>query len=528
MRSFQLPGRSTAHGVNGMCATSSPLATMAGVDMLRQGGNAVDAAVTMSAVLLITEPHMTGIGGDCFALIGREDGSLTGLNGSGRAAMAADGDWLRGSSLSEISETNIHAITVPGAIDAWDRLLKDHGSVTLGDALAPAISLAEGGVAVTPRVANDWAGCVELLRGDAGGQQHYLNNGHAFAVGEKFTSPALAQTLRLIGERGRDSFYEGEIAEKLVACLGAKGSLLTMDDFAATEASYVTPISTGFQGHDIFEIPPNGQGVTALIMLNILSRFDLGSLDPAGIERTHLQIEAARLAYELRDRHVADPEKASVPVEYMLSDDLADQLAGRIDPKRAISDIPLAVGPKYTDTIYLTVVDKDRTAVSFINSIFHSFGSGVCEPQTGIMLQNRGSCFVTDPDHPNCIGPGKRPLHTIIPGMIRQGGKITMPFGVMGGAYQPMGHAQVAVNLMTYGMDIQEAIDFPRFFPEGGVVDLEEAVAGAVLSGLTDMGHTVARATAPLGGGQGIFIDRANGTLVGGADPRKDSLAMGY
>jgi gamma-glutamyltranspeptidase/glutathione hydrolase len=528
MRSFHQPGRSTAHAANGMCSTSSPLATLAGVDVLRRGGNAIDAAVTMSGVLLVTEPHMTGIGGDCFAIIGRPDGSLVGLNGSGRASMAADADWLAGSGLEEISSNSIHAVTVPGAIDAWDRLLEDHGTMSLGEALAPAIAAAEAGVPVTPRVAYDWPDDVALLERDAGARKHYLINGRAPKVGERFAVPALARTLRTIAEQGRDAFYEGEIAAKLVTHLRSKGSLLGMDDFAATEATYVTPISHTFRGREICEIPPNGQGITALIMLNILSRLDLDAHAPDSVERHHYQIEAARLAFELRNRHVADPGFAEVPVDHLLSDALADELAARIDPNRAIDDIARTVGPRYSETIYLCVVDKDRTAVSFINSVFSSFGIGIAEPDTAIMLHNRGWSFVTDPAHPNCIGPGKRPMHTIIPAMVREGGRVRMPYGVMGASYQPMGHVQVALNMYVWGMDIQEAIDFPRFFPRDGVCGLEEGVSDEVAAGLVERGHKVGRVTDPWGGGQGIVIDWESGMLTGGCDPRKDSLALGY
>ncbi len=528
MRNFQLPGRSAAFGVNGMCATSSPMAALTGLDMLRSGGNAVDAAVTASATLLITEPHMTGIGGDCFALVGRADGTVSGINGSGRSAKAADEDWLAGSGLDEIAEDSIHAITVPGAVDAWDRLLRDHGTITLAEALAPVIKMAEEGVAVTPRVAHDWEKSVDMLKRDEGASLHYLAAGRAPRVGDKFACPALANTLRKIADGGRDAFYHGEVAESIVACLSAKGSLLSVEDFAATRADYVTPISSTYRGREVLEIPPNGQGITALIMLNILERLDMGGLAPDSVLRQHYQIEAARLAYELRDRHVADPGLADVPVDHLLSDKLADGLAARIAPNRAIEDIPQVLGPKYSDTIYLTVVDKDRTAVSFINSIYHSFGSGVADPVTGIMLQNRGSCFVAEPGHANCIGPRKRPMHTIIPAMVRENGRVAMPFGVMGGSYQPMGHAQVTLNMVDYGMDIQEALDAPRLFPEHGVVGAEEGIDDTMMAALRDIGHKMERVSAPFGGGQGIVIDWENGTLSGGSDPRKDGLALGY
>jgi gamma-glutamyltranspeptidase/glutathione hydrolase len=530
MRSFQLPGRSTAHAANGMCASSTPASTLAAIDMLRRGGNAVDAAVTASAVLLVSEPHMTGIGGDCFALVGRADGTVIGLNASGRAAAAADEDWLKASGLSEISGDSVHSVTVPGAIDGWDRLLRDHGTIALADAVQPAIEIAEAGSVVTPRLATDWTSLVEKLSCDAGAARHYLKDGGAPACGDVMVYPAFARTLRTLAEKGRGAFYEGELAAGMVSCLQEAGSLLTLEDFAATSADYVDLISTDFQGHEVLEIPPSGQGITALVMLNILSRFEMGKFAPDSIERHHLQIEAAKLAYELRGRHVADPDFADVPVDHLLSDELADRLAARIDMSAAIADIPAAVGPRFSDTIYLCVVDKDRNAVSFINSVYSPFGVGIATPSSSIMFHNRGSCFVAEPGHPNCIGPRKRPMHTIIPTMVKSGGRITMPFGVMGADFQPMGHVQVLLNMLVYGMDVQEAIDRPRFFPDphSHVIGLEEGVRDSVASGLADLGHDVVRSAAPWGGGQGISIDWQRGTLCGGSDPRKDGMALGY
>jgi len=524
LRDFHRPGRSAAYGIDGMAATSAPLATLAAVDVLRAGGNAIDAAVTASAVLCIVEPHMTGIGGDCFALIGLPDGDVVGLNGSGRAPLAAGPDWLRSSGLTAIPRTSIHAVTVPGAIDAWDRLLKKYGTMTLAEALRPAIDMAEAGVPITPRVAFDWINQTPVLAADEGGRQHYLKDGRTPREGEVMRYPALARTLRRIAEKGRDDFYCGETAAGILAHLARRGSLLTAEDFARTAASWVAPISTPFAGHDILEIPPNGQGLTALIALNVLNHFGLRRYDPASPERYHLEIEAMKLAWVLRNRHIADPEFAEVPVADLLSAATAARLAGLIDPRRA-SDVRITMS--LSDTIYLAVVDRRRLAVSFINSVYSYFGSGIVTPQTGIVLQNRGSCFVTDPHHPNCIGPGKRPLHTIIPSMSRSNGLIDMSFGVMGGDYQPMGHMAVAVNRYIYGMDPQEAIDAPRLMPKDGSVLTETGIAVSARRGLLDRGHFLLETAEPLGGGQAIVIDRGNGVLIGGSDPRKDGLALG-
>jgi len=525
MRSFDRPGRSAAYGTRGMAATSAPLATLAAVDTLRAGGNAVDAAVVASAVLCVVEPAMTGVGGDCFALIGTPDGKVSGLNASGRAARAADAEWLRSSGLTEIALRSIHAITVPGAIDGWDQLLRKFGTMDLGEALKPAIRLAEEGVPVTPRVAWDWPEDAPFLEADEGGRLHCLKDGRTPRLGETMRYPALAASLRMIATEGRDAFYRGAVAEDIIATVRAKGSLLTMDDLAAHESTWVKPISATFMGREVLEIPPSGQGLTALIALNILSQFGLSRHAPDSVERHHLEIEAMKLAWELRNRHIADPAFVEVPVDELLSAKTAQKLAAMIDMNRAL-DIETAM--RNSDTIYLTVVDEKRLACSFINSVYDGFGSCVVTPKTGIALQNRGACFSADPAHPNCIGPGKRPLHTIIPAMVKKDGVVDMSYGVMGGDYQPMGHMTVAVNRYVYGMDPQEAIDWARYFPKKGKVQVESGVPEAVQEGLAARGHVLESPPGPLGGGQAIAIDRELGVLVGGSDPRKDGFALGY
>ena len=525
MRNFQTPGRSVAYGIEGMAATSAPLATLAAVDVLRAGGNAVDAAVTASAVLCVVEPAMTGIGGDCFALVGLPGGKVKGLNASGRAAMAAGPDWLTSANLPSIARRSIHAVTVPGAIDGWHQLLKAYGTMALGDALEPAIRMAERGVPVTPRVAADWPKEAPDLLADPGGSQHYLKDGRAPRQGEIMAYPALARTLRLIASEGRDAFYAGAIADDIIATVSPLGSLLTQDDLAGHTSTWVEPISTEFAGQRIHEIPPNGQGLTALIALNILSHFGLGRHDPASPERLHLEIEAMKLAWDLRNRHIADPAFAEVPVAELLSRRMATRLAGLIDMNRAL-DIRTVM--RNSETVYLSVVDRNRLALSFINPVYDGFGSGIVTPRTGIALQNRGAGFVTDPGHPNCIGPGKRPLHTIIPAMTTSEGRVDMSFGVMGGDYQPMGHMTVAVNRYIYGMDPQEAIDWPRYMPKGADVLVEQGISLAERQGLAGKGHRIAETPTPLGGGQAIVIDHRGGVLIGGSDPRKDGMALGY
>ncbi|MFN0194801.1 MAG: gamma-glutamyltransferase family protein [Aestuariivirga sp.] len=508
-----------------MAATSSPSATLAAIEIMKAGGNAVDAAITASAVLCVAEPHMTGIGGDCFALIGLPDGKVHGLNGSGRSAMAATPEWLAASGLSGIGPRSIHAVTVPGAIDAWSCLLDRFGTMTLGQALAPAIVLAEKGLPTGPRTAFDWQFEVDVLVANEGGRRHYLRDGRAPQAGESMSYPAFARTLRTIAEGGRDAFYTGPLAKDMVTCLKKHGSLLTLEDFAATGSSWVEPISTDFAGTEVLELPPNGQGLTVLIALNILNHFGLKSLDPHGSARRHLEIEAIKLAWELRNRHIADPDFADIPLDHLLSRKTSARLAAMISQTSCL-DIRAALPS--SDTVYLTVVDRNRMAVSFINSLYWSFGSGLVTPETGIVFQNRGAGFVTTPGHPNCFGAAKRPLHTIIPAMTRKDGRIGMSFGVMGGNYQPMGHVTVLLNRLVYSMDPQEALDFPRCHPEGGNVLSESTMPPPVLRDLEALGHHIVPASGPLGGGQIIDLTYKNSILWGGSDHRKDGLALGF
>ncbi|MEJ1159929.1 gamma-glutamyltransferase [Prosthecomicrobium sp. N25] len=529
MRNFHLPGRSPVHALNGMAATSHPLASLAAVDCLRQGGNAVDAAVTASAVLAVVEPHMTGIGGDCFAIVALPDGTLQGLNGSGRSAAAATTDFFLERGITEIADGSVHAVTVPGAVAAWHRLLSDFGTWGLDRCLQPAIAHAADGFAVAQRVGSDWARLEAKLAADPGSARHYLPGGRAPQVGDVVALPALARTLRAIAAGGPEAFYTGAVAEDIVATVRARGGLLSLDDLAGVDPLAVKPVTAAYRDLEVAELPPNGQGITALILLNILKRFDLAGLDPTGAERFHLEIEAARLAYACRDAFIADPAAMTVSVEALVSDGYGAALADRIDRHRRLADVTPETIPD-ADTIYLTVVDRDRMAVSFINSIYDPFGVGLCTEATGILLQNRGACFRVDPAHPNTIGPRKRPMHTIIPGFALRKGRPLMPFGVMGGAYQACGHAHVISNMVDFGMDVQAAIDAPRAFwgDETDAVLVEAGVPEATRAGLRERGHAVAARAEPFGGGQAILIDWERGVLVGGSDPRKDGLAIGY
>jgi gamma-glutamyltranspeptidase/glutathione hydrolase len=525
-RDFQLPGRSPVIACGGMAACSHPLASLAAIETLRAGGTAADAAVTAVAVLCVVEPQMTGIGGDCFGMVSVPDRPVWGYNGSGRAGARASTPALMAQGIRAIAPDSIHAVTVPGAIDAWAAILKAHGRFGLDRALAPAIRYAREGFPVAARIAWDWGNAAAKLRADAGASRHYLVDGRAPAEGDVIRLPALAQTLETIAKEGPRAFYEGAIAEDIAATVAARGSFLAAEDFAQHRGEVVAPIATNYRGLDVLELPPNTQGLTALVLLNILERFDLDALDPLGAERLHMTLEAARLAYAVRDTHIADPAFMRTPVPALLAKAFAATLAGRIDRTRRVP-LPGAPSP-ISDTVYLTVVDRDRMAVSLINTLFSTFGVGICTEQSGIMLTNRGACFVVDPDHPNTFGPNKRPLHTIIPALAFRDGRCNMAFGVMGAHYQPMGHAQIVTNLVDYDMDVQAAIDAPRFFFVGEKTVVERGVPKASLEGLREREHDLAIAASPWGGAQAIRIDWQRGVLIGGSDPRKDGCALGY
>ena len=528
MRDFQIPGRSPVHATEGMAATPNPLATSTAIDTLRRGGNAIDAAVAAAAVLAVVEPNQTGIGGDCFVLFApKGNGPLIGLNGSGRAPRAATADWYQQRGFTEIPPYNPHAVTVPGAIDAWARLVADHGSKSLDELLQPAIGYAERGFPVHSRIAWEWADAVAHLSGDPNTARIFLPDGRPLRAGDLHRNPQLGATLRRIAKHGREGFYGGPVAEDIVAYLRQLGGLHTLDDLADNRPDYVTPISTSYRGVDICQIPPNNQGITALIMLNILAAFPLSRLEPLSAERLHLEIEAGRLAYRDRNAFVADMTQATVPVADLLSTDYAAKLGERIDPDRAMTDLPPPLLRK-SDTVYFCVVDRDRNAVSFINSVYHGWGSGITTPNTGIVLQNRGAGFRVDPGHPNCIGPGKRPLHTIMPGMAMRDGRALMPFGVMGGDYQPFGHTHLLTNILDFGCDLQEALDMARVFYSDGVVQLERGVPKTAADGLAARGHKVEPAPEPFGGGHAIWIDWQTGVLTAGSEPRMDGCAIGY
>ncbi len=525
MRDLHKPGRSEVLATEGMCATSHPLAAKTALDILEQGGNAMDAAIAGAVLLGICEPQMTGLGGDCFVLYNRAgENTVRALNGSGRAAADADAGALRDRGLSSVPLTSADAVTIPGAVEAFCRLAQSEGRLGLEAILRPAIHYAEIGVPVAPRVAFDWQNSAATLQGAA--RDHYLKDGKPLQTGQIFRTPGQAEVLRRVARHGHDAFYKGEIAEDMLAVLSELGGTHTAQDFAAVQSDEASPVRGDYAGVDLYEHPPNGQGATAILLLNILKHFDLAALDPLRAERVHIEAEATKLAYDARNRFIADPDHSS-RMAHFLAPETAASLAALIDPKRAMSAAAPLTESVHKDTVYITVVDRDRMAVSLIYSIYHGFGSGIASEKFGILLQNRGAGFNLEPGHPNELAGGKRPMHTIIPGLLRENGRITMPFGVMGGAYQPTGHARLVSNLTDFKMEMQQAIDTPRAFADGGVLKMERGYSDPIKQQLSDMGHIIEVPETPLGGAQAIRICDT-GILIGASDPRKDGCALGY
>jgi gamma-glutamyltranspeptidase/glutathione hydrolase len=529
---------------NGMVATSQPLAAMAGLRVLMAGGNAADAAVATAAALNVTEPTSTGLGGDCFALFfDAATRKVTALNGSGRAPAALTIDLIRRQGLASpkslISNPNhAHTITVPGACAGWCDLVAQHGTLPMSEILAPAIDLAERGFPVAPVASYFWQrGAQRQLQSSPGGRELMIE-GCGPRAGEVFRNPTLARTLRAVAEGGKEAFYHDEIARKIAATVQAHGGVMTIEDLAAHESTWETPISVTYRGVRVWECPPNGQGLATLIALNVLEGFDLKGMDPLGVERLHLLIEAMRVAFADTQWYVADPVFSPAPLDGLLSKAYAAKRRKLIDRDKAMPDTKRGAPTASSDTVYLTAVDGQGNACSFINSNYMGFGTGIVPEGTGFSLQNRGYSFSLDPSHPNALAPRKRPYHTIIPAMATReaDGSLFASFGVMGGLMQPQGHVQVVVGLIDDGLDPQAALDRPRFCLSGAQpssrVELEEGIPVPVMAKLAQMGHEVVPISgygrSAFGRGQIILRVPDSGVLVGGSDPRADGQAVGW
>jgi gamma-glutamyltranspeptidase/glutathione hydrolase len=535
--------RSVVLARNGLVATSQPLASAAGLQVLQEGGNAIDAAVTAAAVLAVVEPTMTGIGGDLFALVwDAKTRSLHALNASGRSGHAATAQVFNDRGLKEVPSGGPLSVTVPGVVDGWSELLSKYGTVDLHRALAPAIRYAQEGYPVSEIIAVDWESAADDLAADPAAAATFLPDGRAPSPGQVFRNPNLARTLGQIAADGRDAFYRGPIAKVIADDLQKRHGLLDLEDFTSHHSDWVDPLSTNYRGYDVYELPPNTQGLVALEMLNILEGYDLKAMGAGSPDYLHVLIEAKRIAYADRDAYIADP--GSVPaglVQMLLSKEYAATRRKEINLKKAAGSFapgPWARTPTQAsvdierlstgDTIYMTAADGQGNVVSLIQSLFSTFGACIVAGDTGIALHNRGSMFTLEPGHPDQIAPRKRPLHTLVPAMVLKDGKPWLSYGVMGGDMQPQGHVQVLANLVDFGMNIQEAGEAPRVRHMSSGVALENAISAEARFELDLRGHKLINSIGVFGGFQGILIDPRSGVLMGGSDPRKDGLAIGY
>ncbi|MCU0287305.1 MAG: gamma-glutamyltransferase [Acidobacteria bacterium] len=534
--------RSEVIGNHGMVASSQPLATQIGIDILKKGGNAIDAAIAVNAALGLMEPTSCGIGGDLFAIVwDSKTQKLYGINASGTAPLALNLDYFKKQGLQRIPYHGPLPWTVPGCVDGWCELHKKFGKLDMKTILHPAADYAENGFPLSELISYYWQRSVMVFKDYENFQKLYAPGGKAPQKGDIFKNPELAKTLRLIAAKGRDAFYKGEIAKAMVAYSQKVGGFFQMKDFEDFHAEWVEPLSVNYKGFDVWELPPNGQGIAALQMLNMLKTMDLKSLGHNSAEYLHALVEIKKIVYEDRARFYADPRFVKVSLEKLLSDEYAAERLKLFNPNRANFKIPAGDGILQNgDTIYLTVVDKDFNAVSLIQSNYSGFGSGMVPDGLGFCFQDRGQLFSLEEGHPNVIEPGKRPFHTIIPAMLTKNGKPVFTFGVMGGDMQPQGHVQVLLNILEFGMNIQEAGDAARFYhtgssepdygimADGGELHLESGVAPETVRSLMRKGHRITGEVGGFGGYQGIWIDLERGILIGASESRKDGCAIGY
>lgn len=532
--------RSEVIATHGMACTSQPLATQVALDILKAGGNAIDAAIAANALLGLVEPTGNGVGGDIFAIVWDEETKqLYGLNGSGRSPRSLTIDYFKENSLTKIPAYGPLPVSVPGCVDGWFELHRRFGSMEMKKILNPAISYAREGFPVTELIAYYWAGGARNLSRFPNVAEVYMPGGKAPSKGEIFKNPYLANTLEKIAEGGRDAFYKGEIARTIGAFMEEQGGFLSYDDLASHSSEWVEPVSCSYRGYDVWELPPNGQGIAALQILNIMEGFDVANMGFGSSEYIHHFVEAKKLAFEDRAKYYADPAFNDLPVDELISKEYAKLRRELIDPEGASRNLD-AGEVEHGNTIYLTVADKQGNMVSLIQSNYRGLGSGMCPPGLGFILQDRGELFSLEEGHFNVYEPGKRPFHTIIPAFITKDGKPWMSFGVMGGSMQPQGHAQIVINMIDFGMNLQEAGDAPRIrhggssqptgskMNDGGVVNLESGIPYESIRELARKGHTVQYAVGGYGGYQAILWDEQKGVYFGASESRKDGAAAGY
>lgn len=532
--------RSEVIAQHGMAATSQPLATQVALDILKQGGNAIDAAIAANAVLGLTEPTGNGIGGDLFAIIwDAENEELVGLNASGRSPFNLTLDYFKDNGYSKIPSHGPLPVSVPGCVSGWFSMHDKYGSLPITDILQPAIQYARDGFPLTEVIAHYWEIGSNNLKKYDGFAEVYMPKGKAPQKGEIFKNPFLANTLESIAKGGRDAFYKGDIARTISDYIKEQGGFLSYKDFADHTDSWVEPISTNYRGYDVYELPPNGQGTAVLQMLNILEGYDIAGMGFGSTEYIHTFVEAKKLAFEDRAKYYADPEFVDIPLDQLISKTYAEERRKLIDPEHAGMEYP-AGELEQGNTIYMTVADDAGNMVSLIQSNYRGMGSGMTPPRLGFVLQDRGELFSLEEEHNNVYEPHKRPFHTIIPAFVMKDGKPLISFGLMGGAMQPQGHTQIVVNLVDFGMNLQEAGDAPRIhhnspsqptggkMTEGGVLNLESGFSDQTILELLRMGHKIEPTIGPFGGYQAIMYDEENDVYYGASESRKDGQAAGY
>ncbi|MDC1053669.1 gamma-glutamyltransferase [Alphaproteobacteria bacterium] len=513
---------------NAMVATSQPLSSQEAINILKLGGNAVDAAIAASAVLSVVEPGSTGIGGDCFSIIKMNNKKAISVNGSGIAPKKANLDYFKSNRIDSIGLLSPHSVTIPGAVDAWYEMHKKFGKLEFENLFATAIYYAQEGFPVHEIEAFHWQKNEEKLKKNNIAKQIFLKDGKAPNFGKKFSNCQLANTLTLIGKKGAKAFYEGEIAKDMVKSLNNLGGIHTEEDFYNQNTIFSDTLISSYKDYNIHQCPPNGPGLVVHLMMKLLDKFNWFNLDAFDSMRFHIQAEVSKVCFEIKETILGDPQFNNMNIEYLISNESIDNLFKKINLDKVYNSDKLYV-TSHPETVYLTVVDDNLNTVSFINSICHAFGSGICSENSGILFQNRGVNFRLEENHPNCIDSNKRPLHTIIPGLLTNKSDDTvMSYGVMGGQYQPIGQAHVLQNIYDFGMNMQEAIDAPRAFALNGKLKVENSFSQNSVDNLSKLGHDIEIIEEGIGGGQGIMIDRKEGVLIGGSDPRKDGLAIGY
>ncbi len=535
--------RSEIIAPHGMAATSQPLATQIAIDILKQGGNAIDAAIAANAALGLMEPTGCGMGGDLFAIVwDAESQQLYGYNGSGRSPQSLTLDWFIENGYNDIPAHGPLPVSVPGAVDGWFALHQRFGELDMAKVLQPTIDYAENGFPLSELIAWYWQRSTPVLSEFPGFTEQFTDNGRPPQKGELWKNPNLANTLKILASEGRDAFYKGDIARTIGEYMQTNGGFLSYQDMANHKGEWVEPQSVNYRGYDVWELPPNGQGIAALQILNILEGYNLSQYSVTHPDYVHLFLEAKKLAFEDRGKYYADPDFANIPLAWLLSKNYAAERRALINPDRASQNIPAGDAPEHGDTIYLTTADKHGNMVSLIQSNYRGMGSGMSPPGLGFILQDRGEMFVLKEGHANTFQPGKRPFHTIIPAFISKDGQPWVSFGLMGGGMQPQGHAQIVINLVDFGMNLQEAGDAPRIhhsgstqptgqnsaMTDGGTVNLESGFDYSVIRALNDKGHRIAPARGVYGGYQAILRDLESGVYYGASESRKDGHAAGY